>query len=1005
MDEPKTERTQPVLTETREKKTERILPPPLDGGGTVWLPPGGETELKEPKSEDLFEQYSIVSKIGNGGMGVVYLARDKRLGRFVAIKRLNHEAQSVPALRQRFLHEARAVATLSHVHIVHIYALGEDADGPFIVMEYIAGPDDTIVRRDSESGGLVNPNPPLTLDQYVGRHGSLSTDEAVDVLLKIGRAVAYAHSCGVIHRDLKPSNILLDKSGEPKIVDFGLARLARADESKLTVPGEKLLSLGYGAPEQESDASRTDERSDVYGLGALLYFTLTGQNPRYFREQDIPGPLREIIVKALATDKERRWSSASAFVDALAQVKSKGRVEIPTVKTTWRCKWCDAVNPLTTKYCAECGWDGSEACPECGAETFVGIQYCGNCGADARAYETIELLLKKMRDAFAQQRYERVVSYAGRVHGFEPTGPAGRAFLQEVAALRDDAEKNIQKREQLKEQIPIELRAENYERAAGFIQEFRALSEDKRAFADEEASLAERTLRRDLLRARRALQNREWANAERICNDLLRTVAPDNREVRAILRSIRRHAALRRMLKAVVLALVLAAVYPLTFPLAPYLDPPPFTRFTQALYAPARKLYRLKKARVSPYLATYLHAVLPAGVSPDVCLAEPVSTNAVALVGTGDALKMPEEVLRKQSEYEKQILQLANLQLDFQKVWPAEYRAELDNLMEQRRKEGDFEGWILAQNERKRFDENETLPDSGEAESPSQELQLLFTKYRKLLADQRVVHSRKIANLCKRYANELTDTQRRLMQEGKMAQAMAVNEEIRRVRTLPSLADAESILAAASAASGKDADAFPPVQVLPASKPRVRDGETARMREAFEKSLADIAQEAAKKTSGWPETYSAKLNELMENYQRAGDFGGWESVRDEVSRFEADRSLGSENIAALTPDLADLQRTYIALQNDIRRTRAEKLVAATEKYVKQLQEVQKKLTVAGNMEKASGVNTEIRRVRSRVDFLEAQNELQPPDQPLPPDRPQASAHETATTNADEKAAK
>lgn len=1004
MDEPKTERVAPTPPENREKKTERILPPPLDGG-TVRLAPESGTALTEPKIDDLFEQYSIVSKIGNGGMGVVYLARDKRLGRFVAIKRLNHEAQSVPALRQRFLHEARAVATLSHVHIVHIYALGEDADGPFIVMEYIAGPDDTIVRRDSESGGLVNPNPPLTLDQYVGRHGSLSTDEAVDVLLKIGRAVAYAHSCGVIHRDLKPSNILLDKSGEPKIVDFGLARLARADESKLTVPGEKLLSLGYGAPEQENDASHTDERSDVYGLGALLYFTLTGQNPRYFREQDIPGPLREIVVKALATDKDRRWPSASAFVDALAQVKSKGRVEIPTVKTTWRCKWCDAVNPLTTKYCAECGWDGSEACPECGAETFVGIQYCGNCGADARAYETIELLLRKMRDAFAQQRYERVASYAGRVHGFEPTGPSGRAFLQEVTTLRDEAEKNIHKREQLKEQIPIELRAENYERAAGFIQEFRALSEDKHVFEAEEASLAERTLRRDLIRAKRALDNREWASAERICTELLRNVAPDNREARNILRSIHRHASRQRTLKVAVLVLVLVAVYPLTFPLVPYLDPPPFTRFTQCLYTPARRLYRLKQARVSPYLSRYLDAALPKGVSPEACLAEPASTNATALASKGGLPKMPDEVLKKQAEYDKQILKLANQQLDFQKAWPKEYRTELDALMEQRRKEGDFEGWILAQTERKRFDESETLPDSGEAESPSQELQLLFIKYRKLLADQRVVHSRKIANLCKRYANELTDTQRRLMQEGKMAQAMAVNEEIRRVRALPSLADAESILAAASVASGKDADVFPPAQVLPASETRVKDGETARMREAFEKSLADIAQEAAKQTSEWPEKYSAKLNEVMENYQRAGDFGGWESVREEVSRFEADRSLGSENIAVLTPELAELQRTYIALQNDIRHKRAEKIVAATEKYVKQLQEVQKKLTVAGNMEKASGVNTEIRRVRSRVDFLEAQNELQPAEPPLPPEHAQPPVHETAATNVEEKAVK
>ena len=303
--------------------TERMGPEKSDDAPTVRIAPAGEAVFDEPRDGKLFDQYTIYSKIGNGGMGVVYLARDRQLGRFVAIKRLNRSAQSIPSLRQRFLQEARAVAALSHVHIVHIYALGEDEDGPFIVMEYIAGPDDSSVRSDVQVGGLVQPNSPLTLDQYVTKHGAFAADEAIELLMKIGRAVAYAHSNGVIHRDLKPSNILMDKSGEPKIVDFGLARLMHKDESKLTVPGEKLLSLGYGAPEQESDASVSDERADVYGLGALLYFVITGQNPRYFREQDVPVPLREVVVKALATDKEQRWPTASAFTEALHQVQRK----------------------------------------------------------------------------------------------------------------------------------------------------------------------------------------------------------------------------------------------------------------------------------------------------------------------------------------------------------------------------------------------------------------------------------------------------------------------------------------------------------------------------------------------------------------------------------------------------------------------------------------------------------------------------------------------------------
>ena len=145
--------------------TERIASVAPQDEPTVRIVPGAEPSFEEPRNDKLFDQYTIYSKIGNGGMGVVYLARDRRLGRFVAIKRLNHQAQSIPSLRQRFLQEARAVATLSHVHIVHIYALGEDDDGPFIVMEYVAGPDDTEVKNESQAGGLVQPNAPLTLDQ------------------------------------------------------------------------------------------------------------------------------------------------------------------------------------------------------------------------------------------------------------------------------------------------------------------------------------------------------------------------------------------------------------------------------------------------------------------------------------------------------------------------------------------------------------------------------------------------------------------------------------------------------------------------------------------------------------------------------------------------------------------------------------------------------------------------------------------------------------------------
>jgi len=940
---------------------------------TVRVVPGDESSYEEPRNDKLFDQYTIYSKIGNGGMGVVYLARDRRLGRFVAIKRLNHQAQSIPTLRQRFLHEARAVAVLSHVHIVHIYALGEDEDGPFIVMEYIAGPDDTTVKNETPAGGLVQPTPPLTLDQYVTRHGQLSADEAIELVLKIGRAVAYAHSSGVIHRDLKPSNILLDKSNEPKIVDFGLARLMRKEESKLTVPGEKLLSLGYGAPEQESDASLSDERADVYGLGALLYFVITGQNPRYFREQDVPVPLRDVVVKALATDKEQRWESAGAFNEALHHLQTKTRVETPTVKTTWRCKWCDAVNPLAVKFCAECGWDGSEACPECGAETFVGVQYCGNCGADARAYESVLLLLRKMRETSEQQRFERVISYAGRVHGFEPAGPSGRRYLQEVTELRDLAEKNIRRREQLKDQVPIEIRAENYERAIAFIQQYRELAEDRRGFESEALQLPELTLKRDLQRARRALKNREWDSAGRICDELLREVAPENPEVLQIRRAIRLHSLFVDVRTISLLVTGVALLYLVSLPIAAKVSKGGFGAFPKLFYRPGLWVYEQR------VLATPLQRYARFWLGDAVVLSTWFREGGAVREEGELRLPKPDALDQKLNEYAKQVAEIEATQAIFQRVWPVEYARELDLLKERCRTAGDFDGWDVVQNERKRFDDTRQI--SEQSNETLSELNVLKTKYRQMLSDQRLLNSRKLVTLCKKYVNDLTDLQKSYMQEGKMDLASAVNTEIRRVKNTPQQLAAEAVLSSSVAVGTPETE---PPQMLLAGTDNNRVQEIAKLRGVFENELVEVEKGVAKKASEWPDKYMLGLTELMDAFQRAGDYGGWESVRDEMGRFEADRTILQRNIVLQPIGLAELQKKFLLLREDNKRNRAESIVSTTENYVKKLQDLQKKLTVGGQMETAAVVNAEIKRVRSRVDYIEAQNELSPQGPPVPP---------------------
>jgi serine/threonine protein kinase len=469
------------------------------------------TVYRPTDAANLASQYEIVDKIGDGGMGVVYLARDRRLGRCVAIKRLNASCLSNDVMKDRFFQEARAVASLNHIHIVHIYSLGEDKDGPFIVMEYVAGP--KAAMRENL------PAPAYTLADRVHREGPLALDSALDLMIKLCRAIEYAHGCSVIHRDLKPTNILLDESREPKIVDFGLARVGQLSVDPLTLPGEKMLSLGYGAPEQEADASLADERADVYGLGALLYFCITGKNPRYFRPNDLPEVLRMSIVKALETDRDQRWEAVKAFRMALMLIQSPEQTKLSTAKTTWHCKWCDTVNPVVIQFCGKCGWDGGVLCAECGSESRYGIQYCGVCGGDAKAYETAQRVLKAMQQHMEQREFSLVSQTEHHMAGFRPQGVNGREIIDRAHELADEAETAFRRRSALHSEIQREIDAQNYEQVRKHIAEYNALAFDD-AFADTLVTLDGLQYARDLSRLGGAVEGAHWVYAMRLAQEL-----------------------------------------------------------------------------------------------------------------------------------------------------------------------------------------------------------------------------------------------------------------------------------------------------------------------------------------------------------------------------------------------------------------------------------------------------------------------------------------------------
>ncbi len=953
--DPSTER---IAADEELRKTRVVLHDEADG-------------FDDPPQERLFDQYTIYSKIGSGGMGVVYLARDRRLGRFVAIKRLNHKAQSIRSLRQRFLHEARAVAALSHVHIIHIYALGEDDDGPFIVMEYIAGPESGGGDSSTQTGGLVQPDKPLTLEQYIRDQGQLSVENAIELIIKVSRAVAYAHSSGVIHRDLKPSNILLDKSMEPKIVDFGLARLMRIDEPKITVPGEKLLSIGYGAPEQEQDASLSDERADVYGLGALLYFVITGQNPRYFREQDLPAGVREVVVKATANDREDRWAGAQQLADELQKIASRTRVETPTVKTTWRCKWCDAVNPMSIKYCAECGWDGSEKCPECGMDTFFGVQYCNNCGADARAYESVITLVKKMRAHIESHRFENVLSFAGRTHGFEPAGPSGRELLKEISDLRLQANKAIQKRQQLKEQVPIEMRAENYERARRFIEQYREISEDKLAFEGSYIKIPDLILERDITRLRKSIQSREWDMASRICDELESSVGTQHPAVVKIKRRLYLHYRLADLRFGLVLTFIISAVYLLSMPIVLNFSENGLGNISRAFYSAAHWGYQhsFLNAPLRDYAALWL-----GDRSIDECFAQSEVRDEEQLL-----TERPHDLMLKKSEYLDKLAEIYDQQRDFLQKWPMEYKRELEALLERSQRDGDYHSWNIVNQELKRFES-----EGGVTEADIQEpigLALLLTKYRSILADHKWRHSRALVKETKLYLNALRDMQTKYLQEGQIVFASAINEEILKVSESSKFVEAQSVVDNKDSVRLSDTK-FTPDALLP-STAGSKVAEVAKLRAEFEAALEQVSSNHTARISVWPEEYLAALKKLRAEYQRAGDYDGWEDVTTEIERFQVDLDIAPENLLVYQNKLMQVQNDFRLKKDKYKSDYAANVVRTAEDYLNKLQEIMRRLTVAGRMDAAAEVNTEIRRVRALTDYIEAVNILMMQGPPVP----------------------
>lgn len=279
---------------------------------TIPIEPQAPTSMSENQifpPGTIIGQYRILELVGQGGMGAVYRAEHVELGRIVALKVLPSRFAQDPKFVERFRREAKVLARLQHPHIVQVFDMGVQGEIYYFIMEFVEG---------------------VTLRQILSKK-MLSPAQALHIVPKLCDALEYAHSKGIIHRDIKPENILMDKSGEPKIADFGLAKIVKG-ETVTGSPTHTNLIMGtpdYMAPEQRESARMVDHRADIYSMGVVLYEMLTGQLPlgRFdppSKKIQIDLRIDEVVLKALDSEPERRYQRASHMGKDVAEVRAVG---------------------------------------------------------------------------------------------------------------------------------------------------------------------------------------------------------------------------------------------------------------------------------------------------------------------------------------------------------------------------------------------------------------------------------------------------------------------------------------------------------------------------------------------------------------------------------------------------------------------------------------------------------------------------------------------------------
>jgi serine/threonine-protein kinase len=297
-------------------------------------------------------RYEIGDLLGRGGMAEVHRGQDTRLGRTVAVKMLRPDMARDPSFQARFRREAHSAASLNHPAVVAVYDTGEDEFGgnpvPYIVMEYVEG---------------------STLRDLLASDSRLVPERALEIVDGVLAALAYSHQQGIVHRDIKPANVMLTRSGDVKVMDFGIARAVADMGATMTATSAVIGTAQYLSPEQ-ARGEQVDARSDLYSTGCLLYELLTGRPPffgdspvsvayQHVREEpvppsqvdpDVPGNADAIVMKALTKDRDSRYQTADEMRADIAAAQAGRAVVAPPPPVTQQMERTQVVAPGTSTF-------------------------------------------------------------------------------------------------------------------------------------------------------------------------------------------------------------------------------------------------------------------------------------------------------------------------------------------------------------------------------------------------------------------------------------------------------------------------------------------------------------------------------------------------------------------------------------------------------------------------------------------------------------------------------